>query len=136
MTSYNSIRALNFYSWFYQRFEDIAIQWDQRKSRLLHISEMRRLRNWTINTFLATGFSNGCCIYLIVKELLSSQQLYPLEFLLVQWSFVSFAGFWFVVFVSANLYGRNFVFVWNGARTNHLNVRKKVKGKLTLKTCK
>jgi len=135
MASPNSILALNVHAYFYQHFETIAILWDQRKSRFAHISEKKLLLKWAVNTFLATILSNGFCIYLIVKEFISPQRLYPLEFLLVQLSLVVFAGFWIVVFFSSNMYGSNLVCVWNERRKMLLNVRKRTGSKL-LTNCK
>jgi len=130
MTSVNIIRSINIHAWFYQRFETIAILWDARKSQFKHISDKKRLITWTKNTFLATVIGKGCCIYIILKEFASPKRLYPLEYLLVQLSLIIFASFWSVVFISANLHGRDFVTAWNATRKILLNVRKKIGGKL------
>jgi len=131
MASTYSILSLNVHAWFYQRFETIAILWDRQNSKFLHISKNRRLILWTISTLLSPIFSNGCCIYLIGKELLSSQRLYGLEFLLVQLTFITVGGFWLVIFIAANLFGDTFVCAWNAVRKILLNARKKFDGKFT-----
>jgi len=127
--STNTISALNIYAWFYQRlFEEIAIQWDSQNCRFLHISEKRHLVKWAVNTFLGSVFTNGCCIYLIVKEFLSPKRLYLLELLVIQLVVIICGVFWFVVFISANLYGNNFVHAWNEIRNIILKTRKRFSG--------
>jgi len=132
MTSATITMSLNVHAWLYQRLETIAIFWDSQRSEFQHISDKKRLLKWAINTFLATVIGNACCIYIIVKEFTSPKRLYPFEFLLVQLSFIIFASFWSVVFISANLYGNDFVAAWNGSRKILLKVRKQFGGKLIL----
>jgi len=107
-----SIKSSNVCADFYQRFETIAILWDKQKAKLLHVSEKKRLIKWAINTCLATVFCNGCCAYLLIKEFVSSQRLYMLEFLFVQLPLIMFAAFWSVVLFAANLFGKDFVCAW------------------------
>jgi len=77
---------------------------------------------------MGSVFSTGFCIYLIVKEFLSPKRLYPLELLLNQLMGIILGVFWFVVFVAANLYGNNFVHVWDEIRNILLKTRKRLGG--------
>jgi len=119
-----SIKSLNAYADFYQRIQTIAILWHKQNARLLNVSEKKRLIKWAKNTCLATVINKGCCAYLLIKEFISPQRLYPLEFLFIQLSLIMFAAFWSVVFIAANLFGKDFVCAWNQMIKTLLNVRK------------
>jgi len=129
MTSSFSILAIDIHAKFYQRFEKISIMWQTHKSEFRLVKKPLEYITWSVNTFLAGIFSNGCCMFLILKEFISPETLYPFEFIIIQLALSVFAGFWAIVYVSSILYGGHFCTVWNTKRKLLLYIRRAYKGK-------
>jgi len=113
MSTNLSVKAFNLYSKFYQRFEIITFMWNSETNQLEFVSDKSKLRKWAFNIFLAPIFSNGCCIYLLVRELFAPVKKLGIDFIVFQTFLVIFALFWLVTSISSLTYGRSSVFSWN-----------------------
>jgi len=108
-----SFRAFDLYAAFFQRFETIVFMWNSQKKQLIYVQSKRKLMVWIINTFLTTILSNGFCVYLLVRELLSPVKHLQTDFIVFQTFLVIFGFFWLVTGISSWFYGHDCVQAWN-----------------------